>query len=401
MTAPQQPGSGPDAANQADRPPQYSSPGSSSGPSSADSGPADSTDPAQGRHAASGLPGSSGGAGSPGSPGSPEGPVPTDVATPDATQVISSALEGGPGGAQSSDSSSDATQVVGTGTPSGGFPPPGSAPGGYPPPSPTGYPPPGQQPYGGAPGAPGGTPGWPSAEPPRPPQAQPQPPAGQPPQAPPPPPGWGQQQYGQPQQPGPYGAPPPPQQQWGQQQQPYGQPGPYGAPPPPQQQWGQQQQPYGQPGQQYPQSNSPSGFGGPATRGDYAEWPQRALGGLIDYVAPIVAFYILRAIFGVLPGVLAALLTFLVWLGLIGFMLWNSYRGGVTGQTIGRKYAKVKLISEHTGQPIGGGMGIGRHLVHIVEFGIGWFAPLFTAKKQTFADMILSTVVVRADDSRR
>jgi uncharacterized RDD family membrane protein YckC len=58
----------------------------------------------------------------------------------------------------------------------------------------------------------------------------------------------------------------------------------------------------------------------------------------------------------------------------------------------------VKLIKEDTGQPIGGGMGIVRYIAHAIEFGIGWFAPLFTPKKQTFADMILGTVVVRADD---
>jgi uncharacterized RDD family membrane protein YckC len=82
----------------------------------------------------------------------------------------------------------------------------------------------------------------------------------------------------------------------------------------------------------------------------------------------------------------------------IGFIVWNSYQGGVTGQTIGRKYAKVKLIKEETGQPIGGGMGILRYICHALEFGIGWFAPLFTPKKQTFADMVLGTVVVKADD---
>jgi uncharacterized RDD family membrane protein YckC len=61
----------------------------------------------------------------------------------------------------------------------------------------------------------------------------------------------------------------------------------------------------------------------------------------------------------------------------------------------------VKLIKEETGQPIGGGMGIARYFVHILDslpLYLGWLAPLVTAKKQTIADMVLGTVVIRSDD---
>ena len=73
------------------------------------------------------------------------------------------------------------------------------------------------------------------------------------------------------------------------------------------------------------------------------------------------------------------------------------YKGGTTGQTIGRGVAGVKLIKEATGQPIGMGMAFVRDLAHIVDSLIcyvGWFFPLWDAKRQTLADKMLSTVVV-------
>jgi uncharacterized RDD family membrane protein YckC len=61
--------------------------------------------------------------------------------------------------------------------------------------------------------------------------------------------------------------------------------------------------------------------------------------------------------------------------------------------------AGTRLIHQQTGQPIGGGAGIGRAFVHILD-GIpcylGYLWPLWDAKKQTFADKIMSTVVVKA-----
>jgi uncharacterized RDD family membrane protein YckC len=115
-------------------------------------------------------------------------------------------------------------------------------------------------------------------------------------------------------------------------------------------------------------------------------------------VAPLGIAYLVVIIGATLNSGLLSLLGTLLIFGAIGFIIWNSYQGGETGQTIGRKYAKVKLIKEETGQPIGGGMGVARYFCHLLEFGVGWLAPLFTPKKQTFADMVLGTVVVRADD---
>ena len=87
---------------------------------------------------------------------------------------------------------------------------------------------------------------------------------------------------------------------------------------------------------------------------------------------------------------------------LIGFVyvvavaVWNRWMKGGQGQTVGRKVAGVTLINSQ-GQPLGFGMAFVRDLCHIVDnviCYIGWFFPLWDAKRQTLADKILNTTVV-------
>ena len=103
-------------------------------------------------------------------------------------------------------------------------------------------------------------------------------------------------------------------------------------------------------------------------------------------------------------GVIAGgngLITFVLWLAYIGFVAYNTwYLGGTTGYSIGRKIAKVKVVDEATGQPIGMLKGFLRHLAHIIDSLIclvGWLFPLWDAKKQTIADKIMQTVVINTD----
>lgn len=180
-------------------------------------------------------------------------------------------------------------------------------------------------------------------QPPQPPQSPPPPPGGS---QPPPPPGAG------------YGAPPPG--------------GGYEAPAP---------------------SGMPTAFpaGMPSTSAGYAEWPQRALAGLVDYFGPfLVAFLVGRGSSG---------LGLILQLAALGWALYNAYLGGQTGQSYGKKIAGIRLISEATGAPPGGGLGIGRYVVHILDAlpcYIGFLWPIWDSKKQTFADKLLKTVVVKA-----
>ena len=80
---------------------------------------------------------------------------------------------------------------------------------------------------------------------------------------------------------------------------------------------------------------------------------------------------------------------------LLGFWLWNwGYRQGITGSSIGKSVLKFKVVSEQYGQPIGFGWSVVRQLAHFLDgiCYIGYLLPLFTAKRQTIADMIMETV---------
>ena len=55
---------------------------------------------------------------------------------------------------------------------------------------------------------------------------------------------------------------------------------------------------------------------------------------------------------------------------------------------------KYKVVSETTGQPVGFGMSVVRQLAHILDSFclVGYLFPLWDAKRQTFADKIMTTV---------
>ena len=191
--------------------------------------------------------------------------------------------------------------------------------------------------------------------------------------------------YGQPQQPNPYGQP--------QQPNPYGQANPYGQPPPP--------PPYGQPQPPYGQAH---GYGYPLPRDAYAPWIKRVGASLIDGLVVFVGY--LPAVIG---GVITAssssgssaigLLLSLIGIALaLAVFVWNTcLRAGRTGYSIGKGVLGIKLIGEQSGQPIGAGMSFLRYLCHIVDgllCYIGYLWPLWDAKRQTFADKIMTTVVL-------
>ena len=133
----------------------------------------------------------------------------------------------------------------------------------------------------------------------------------------------------------------------------------------------------------------PGGYDGPPMA--YAEYPQRVLSALIDTVGGFIVAGLLYAVSRPLGS--------LVWLAALGWAIYNAYLGGETGQSYGKKTIGTRLVLEATGQPVGGGLGIGRFFLHIVDSipcYIGYLWPLWDAKKQTFADKLVKTLVVKA-----
>ena len=200
-------------------------------------------------------------------------------------------------------------------------------------------------------------------------------------------PGYGQQQPGYGQQPpaAPYGAPAGgygPNATGGYDpnagaQTPYGAPNAgYGAP-----------SPYGAPGGYQPNPYAPSG---PVL----ATWGRRALGGLIDFVAPgIVVSMIIGLIFADRTSSVANLLSTVLTLG---FWCYNTgYRLATTGYSFGHKIAQVRVVMADSGQTPTVNTAVLRAVCHLLDSWaclIGWLFPLWDAKKQTFADKITKTV---------
>ncbi|HET7246750.1 MAG TPA: RDD family protein [Streptosporangiaceae bacterium] len=128
-----------------------------------------------------------------------------------------------------------------------------------------------------------------------------------------------------------------------------------------------------------------------ASTAAYANWGQRVGAYLIDYV-PI---FVLELI-----GIISrnAIIWFLFILASLGWWIYNRcIQAGRTGQSLGKKTLHLRLLSEKTGEPIGAGMAFARDICHVLDSlacYIGWLFPLWDAKRQTFADKIVSTLVI-------
>jgi uncharacterized RDD family membrane protein YckC len=92
----------------------------------------------------------------------------------------------------------------------------------------------------------------------------------------------------------------------------------------------------------------------------------------------------------------AAIMMFLGGVLSLVIWVWNRViQQGRTGQSVGKSVMKIVLVSTSTGEPPGAGTAFVREVVHIVDeiLYLGYLWPLWDAKRQTFADKILGTVV--------
>lgn len=150
-------------------------------------------------------------------------------------------------------------------------------------------------------------------------------------------------------------------------------------------------------------------------RDQYARWGSRVLGDLVDHAPAYVALVLqLLAYLPLYAGLLRGdvdseprwgLLVGGLALNLvaIGWNLWNRWiRGGRTGQSLGRRLTGTRLLSQVDGRPIGTLNAFLRDLLHVLDgfAWIGYLWPLWDEERQTFADKIIETVVVRTVDER-
>ena len=85
-------------------------------------------------------------------------------------------------------------------------------------------------------------------------------------------------------------------------------------------------------------------------------------------------------------------------LAAFGWAVYNRwFLAGRTGQSIGKRVAKTWLVGQTSGRPIGPFNAFLRDLLHILDgLGyVGYLWPLWDDERQTLADKIAQTVVVR------
>jgi uncharacterized RDD family membrane protein YckC len=164
------------------------------------------------------------------------------------------------------------------------------------------------------------------------------------------------------------------------------------------------------------------GYGPPPAQGsamplrtDYASWGKRVGAMLIDHIPTyigLIIFYVGYVVWlfrfstgastGTLDlsgGVLPMIVGSAIMLAGFGWTIYNRWLvAGRTGQSLGKRVTKIRLISELTDAPIGPTNAFLRDLVHILDgmAYVGYLWPLWDDKRQTFADKIVRTVVVNA-----
>jgi uncharacterized RDD family membrane protein YckC len=224
-------------------------------------------------------------------------------------------------------------------------------------------------------------------------------------------PGYGQPTYTSPsapgQQPG-VGQPLYDQQGYSQpvyDQQGDGQPG-YGQP-------GYGQQVYGQP------PFVPAAISAP--RPDLAPWGKRVAAYLIDFIPAVIGEVILAVGYAIFiasvarqgaagttnvdftAGLVPLIIGGVVLLASLGWDFYNRWiLAGKSGQSLGKRLLNISLVGELTGRPIGPLNAFLRDLVHILDgFAyVGFLWPLWDDKKQTFADMLMKTIVIHVSRQR-
>jgi uncharacterized RDD family membrane protein YckC len=176
-------------------------------------------------------------------------------------------------------------------------------------------------------------------------------------------------------------------------------PAPYGPPP-------------GYPGAAAYGTPPPIGYPTPL-RGDYASWGKRVGAYLIDYFPTyvgLIVFYVGYVIWllrfsasagtgsvDLSGGLVPMIVGFAIMLVGFGWTIYNRWLvAGRTGQSLGKRVIRIRLVSELTDAPIGPMNAFLRDLVHILDgmAYVGYLWPLWDDKRQTFADKIVRTIVV-------
>ena len=120
-----------------------------------------------------------------------------------------------------------------------------------------------------------------------------------------------------------------------------------------------------------------------------AGWGHRVAAASIDAVPPALVAIWNRGWAAVVFGV--------AYFWLLGHL------DGISGQSPGKALMGLRLV-DNAGSVVGGRVGVLRRLLHVLDIlplGLGFLLPLVHVRRQTIADRILSTFVVRGLTPKR
>jgi uncharacterized RDD family membrane protein YckC len=123
----------------------------------------------------------------------------------------------------------------------------------------------------------------------------------------------------------------------------------------------------------------------PALPVELASFGQRAVGFVVDSVLVLVGGSV------VAPGGHGDV-------GVLVVVCLLQWMQSATGATVGKLFVGVRLVRAGSHARVGFGRCLLRWVAHwldAVPLGAGFLAPLVTRRRQTFADMIVQTIVVR------
>lgn len=135
--------------------------------------------------------------------------------------------------------------------------------------------------------------------------------------------------------------------------------------------------------------------GGPPSDIQLAHWGLRVAASLIDW-APAIVLYAIA--YPMMTSDDSSGVSSILFLLALAWLLYMSYLTGARGQSIGKRVINIKVVREQDGQVIGGGLGIARYFIHIVDTlpcYLGYLWPLWDSKRQTFTDKIMRTLAIR------
>lgn len=145
-------------------------------------------------------------------------------------------------------------------------------------------------------------------------------------------------------------------------------------------------------------------MGGQSATRSYSSWINR-VGAYLLRAIVLAPVYVVAIVVQAIIGDIGIIVTLAAYVFLIAASVRFIIQRAHLGYDFGDRVIGQRLVREQTNQPMGSGWAVfGRQVAHILDAlpcYVGFLWPLWDSKKQTFADKVLTTVVVEDNSQGR